>query len=67
MTETERELFRNLARMQNPMESLISTMRNMVASMGVAKYAESLTMLEQTEEMLRKAMNKINETYYIGG
>jgi hypothetical protein len=54
----------NLQQMGNPMQNLLSVMKNMICQLGVADNAEALDEIDKASESITKALKMVNEKVY---
>jgi len=54
----------NLQQMGNPMQNLLSTMKNMILQIGVAENADALEEIDKASESIRKALQMVNKNVY---
>jgi hypothetical protein len=54
----------NLQQMGNPMQNLLSTMKNMILQIGVAENVDALEEIDKASESIRKALQMVNKNVY---
>ena len=54
----------NLQQMGNPMQNLLSTMKNMISQIDVAENIDALEELDKASESIRKALQMVNKNVY---